>query len=90
MLPTSLDLQFFQSKSFIFVYLAILSLILAGSLESMLRVCLQKMKIIEDIGFKHCDTREDDLPQSRLVRPKAKGWHRPLPVILIKELHIEC
>ena len=85
------DLQIFKSKTYILLYFTVLSLILVGSLDSIIRLCHVKYgRQIEAIKNNRFDDNNsdtnDNLPLSKLQQPKAKGWHRPLPVILIKSI----
>ena len=76
-----MNIQLFKDKSYFILYFAVFSVVLTGSLESMLRFFLQKRKFTKAIECKcSCD---DTKPVSKLIQPKAKGWHRPLPGILI-------
>lgn len=80
--------QIFKIRSYILFYFTVLSLILAGSLGSILRLCLVNIRdsgslIERDKVRGSSDTKE----QSKLRKPKAKGWHKPIPAILINNLN---
>ena len=81
--------QIFKIRSYILFYFTVLSLILAGSLESILRLC--HVNIPSSGNLIECDKVRDssdiDKEQSKLPKPKAKGWHKPIPAILIKSLN---
>lgn len=81
--------QIFKIRSYILFYFTVLSLILTGSLGSILRLCHVN---IRDSGYlierdKVRDSSDTDKEQSKLRKPKAKGWHKPIPAILIKSLN---